>query len=332
MEVLILGIWVICGVAGATIATQKGRNAGRWAVLCLLFGPFGVMLALVARQDEATLAAQAIASGDSRRCPQCAELVKAAAVKCRYCGSPLAPRPKPAPAPIAGTCFLCGVAFREPVDTCPKCGRKDPLARPGEVARCIIALAGMYVFFVATPASALTDAEILDKYLVPAYQTPQEPRHCRGMTKELQGYADMLHEAEVLRDKVHRDRYRVSQQAPHLFTETQANVQSVKQNLHHIQGYIQRHCHTWEQTPYAVELCKWSIPALCDFSHKGMTEQEVCDKVLSLKAQQFRVLDSVDLLAALRSLSYPERQGRQKTLVQMQEVDRFLQERLCHLP
>lgn len=129
--VLILGIWIICGIAGSMIATQKGRNPAGWAILCLLFGPFGILLALVASRDEATLAAQAIASGESRRCPQCAELVKAAATTCRYCGNPLPPRPKPEPGPdIAGTCFLCGVAFPEPVDTCPRCGRKDPLARP----------------------------------------------------------------------------------------------------------------------------------------------------------------------------------------------------------
>jgi len=42
---------------------------------------------------------------------------------------------KPA-AQIAGTCFLCGFGLQNSqVAICPKCGRKDPLARPGGVGK-----------------------------------------------------------------------------------------------------------------------------------------------------------------------------------------------------
>ena len=42
---------------------------------------------------------------------------------------------KPA-AKIAGTCFLCGFGLQNSqVAICPKCGRKDPLARPGGVGK-----------------------------------------------------------------------------------------------------------------------------------------------------------------------------------------------------
>ena len=132
-------LWVICGIAGAMIAAQKGRSQTGWAALCFLFGPFGVILALLASRNEATLAAQAIARGHSRQCPQCAELVKAAATKCRYCGSTIAPLPKLAPVSQPEyTCFLCGTALnaefaKDRSLPCPKCGRKDPLARPDGV-------------------------------------------------------------------------------------------------------------------------------------------------------------------------------------------------------
>ena len=131
MEVIAaLGVWVICGIAGAMIASQKGRSAGAWAILCFLLGPLGVVLALVASRDEAGLEAQALESGDSRKCPHCAEIVKAEATKCRYCGTALEPLPEPE---NAGSCFVCGFELRWQVAICPNCGRKNPLARPAGV-------------------------------------------------------------------------------------------------------------------------------------------------------------------------------------------------------
>ncbi len=121
-------VWVLCGIAGAMIASQKGRSAGGWAVLCFLLGPLGVILALVASRDEAGLEAQALESGDSRKCPQCAEIIKSEATKCRYCGSELEPLPEPQE---GGPCFVCGFIIRDhKVPICPNCGRKDPLAGP----------------------------------------------------------------------------------------------------------------------------------------------------------------------------------------------------------
>ena len=121
-------IWIMCGVIGAVVAGQKGRSVGGWAVLCFLLGPLGVILALVVAPQAAALDRKALAQGASKKCPECAEIVRADAVRCRYCGSEL---------PVIKTlpCFICGrplgPEFQEDrTRPCPYCGRENPLARP----------------------------------------------------------------------------------------------------------------------------------------------------------------------------------------------------------
>lgn len=88
---LFVGLWVVCGIASAVIASSKGRDLGVWAIAGFVLGPIGVLMAIgVAgvRPGEVPLS-----SGEVRKCPACAELVRREAIKCRFCGTELTPMP-----------------------------------------------------------------------------------------------------------------------------------------------------------------------------------------------------------------------------------------------
>jgi TctA family transporter len=47
-------IWVLCGIAGAVVAEKRGRNAGVWALVCILTGVFGLLVLVVLPRRDPT--------------------------------------------------------------------------------------------------------------------------------------------------------------------------------------------------------------------------------------------------------------------------------------
>lgn len=105
-------VWVVLCIIPAAIASSKGRNGFGWFGLSIVISPLlaGIIVACLPRQTK-EIEQRAVSSGDMKKCPQCAELVKAEAKICRFCRFEF---------PAIDLTNL-PVATSNPPERCPKC-------------------------------------------------------------------------------------------------------------------------------------------------------------------------------------------------------------------
>ena len=109
----------LIGMIPAMIAENRGvaGNGFLWWVAGMLLFPIALLAALLMKPDMKLLEKKELEDGASKKCPQCAELVKKAAVKCRFCQYEFKPT-------IVGNkdCPSCGQSVMREAVRCKHCG------------------------------------------------------------------------------------------------------------------------------------------------------------------------------------------------------------------
>src|SRR6516162_1289712 len=81
----------LLGLGPAAIASAKGKNFVVWWIYGAALFIVALPHALIMRTDRQALEQKELATGNTRKCPYCAELIKREAKVCRYCQRELEP-------------------------------------------------------------------------------------------------------------------------------------------------------------------------------------------------------------------------------------------------
>lgn len=87
---MIFIFWILLAVLVGIVASKKGSSGLGYFVLSVLFSPLiSLLVLLILSSNAASSEKKGLKSGTLRKCPSCAEAVKAEAKICKHCSSEL---------------------------------------------------------------------------------------------------------------------------------------------------------------------------------------------------------------------------------------------------
>jgi hypothetical protein len=106
MEIILVLVWIVCGIAAGVIASGRNADGCLWFGLGILLGPIALALAFMA--------------GPGRECPKCRSNIPKDATRCPKCQADLAGSAEP-PQPQY-RCPKCHHPVQLDMPKCPGCG------------------------------------------------------------------------------------------------------------------------------------------------------------------------------------------------------------------
>jgi predicted RNA-binding Zn-ribbon protein involved in translation (DUF1610 family) len=132
--IMFILFWIGFCAIPAIIASNKGRSAAGWFFGSLFISPLlGAIIVACLHPLTGELEQRAVSSGEMRKCPHCAELVKAEAKICRYCQREL---PVAFPSLFADSGPKPMQDLSSVPDICPSCNGTILTIEAGKFYRC----------------------------------------------------------------------------------------------------------------------------------------------------------------------------------------------------
>jgi heme/copper-type cytochrome/quinol oxidase subunit 4 len=86
MELVVVILSILLGSIPAAIALTKGRSFARWWLYGAALFVVALPHSLIISKNTEKIERKRLASGEWKKCPFCAEFIKAEAKVCRFCG------------------------------------------------------------------------------------------------------------------------------------------------------------------------------------------------------------------------------------------------------